>query len=159
MIDTTTTVTITTNVIVRNSAQLGQITLRSSPTMSSRLRMRPRRWVGEGVVRCTLFDLGSVGTALAMVVIPESGRGGATRTPDPRFWRPLLYQLSYTPVPVGANSIRRLPPLLGLLVGGVFAAPGAELLDLQPVGIVLLVLDGRVIAFLTGLTLQGDGRS
>src|SRR5438132_10126234 len=112
MIDTTTTVTITTNVIVRNSAQLGQITLRSSPTMSSRLRMRPRRWVGEGVVRCTLFDLGSVGTALAMVVIPESGRGGATRTPDPRFWRPLLYQLSYTPVPVGANSIRRLPPYL-----------------------------------------------
>src|SRR5256714_13629374 len=112
MIDTTTTVTITTNVIVRNSAQLGQITLRSSPTMSSRLRMRPRRWVGDGVVRCTLFDLGSVGTALAMVVIPESGRGGATRTPDPRFWRPLLYQLSYTPVPVGANSIRRLPPYL-----------------------------------------------
>src|SRR6266702_6059782 len=149
------TVTITTNVIVRNSPQLGQMTLRSSPTMSSKFRTRPRR--GEGVVRCTLFDLDS-GTALAMVVIPESGRGGATRTPDPRFWRPLLYQLSYTPVPVGANSIRRLPPLLGFLVGGVFPAPGAELLNLQPVRIVLLVLDGRVIAFLAGLTLQGDGR-
>src|SRR2546422_11746917 len=104
------TVTITTNVIVRSSPQLGQMTLRSSPTMSSKFRTRPRR--GEGVVRCTLFDLDSVGTALAMVVIPESGRGGATRTPDPRFWRPLLYQLSYTPVPVGANSIRRLPPYL-----------------------------------------------
>ena len=25
------------------------------------------------------------------------GRGGGTRTPDTRFWRPLLYQLSYTP--------------------------------------------------------------
>src|SRR6202521_4639342 len=109
MIDTTSTVTMTTNVIVRSSPQLGQITLRSSPTMSSKLRMRPRR--GAGVGRCsTLFDLGSVGTLLAMVVIPESGRGGATRTPDPRFWRPLLYQLSYTPVPVGANSIRRLLP-------------------------------------------------
>src|SRR5256884_9605995 len=107
------TVTITTNVIVRNSPQLGQMTLRSSPTMSSKFRTRPRR--GEGVVRCTLFDLDSVGTALAMVVIPESGRGGATRTPDPRFWRPVLYQLSYTPVPVGANSIRRLPPYLGSL--------------------------------------------
>src|SRR5213082_1523581 len=104
------TVTITTNVIVRSSPQLGQMTLRSSPTMSSTFRTRPRR--GEGVVRCTLFDLDSVGTALAMVVIPESCRGGATRTPDPRFWRPLLYQLSYTPVPVGANSIRRLPPYL-----------------------------------------------
>src|SRR2546426_1714573 len=99
----------TTNVIVRSSAQLGQITLRSSPRMSSKLRMRPRRGAGV-VVRCTLFVLGSVGTAFAMVFIPESGRGGATRTPDPRFWRPLLYQLSYTPVPVGANSIRRLRP-------------------------------------------------
>src|SRR6266704_2223284 len=99
----------TTNVIVRSSPQLGQITLRSSPRMSSKLRMRPRRGAGV-VVRCTLFALGSVGMALAMVVIPESGRGGATRTPDPRFWRPLLYQLSYTPVPVGANSIRRLRP-------------------------------------------------
>src|SRR5438270_4576033 len=77
--------------------------------MSSKLRMRPRRGAGV-VVRCTLFALGSARTALAMVVIPEAGRGGATRTPDPRFWRPLLYQLSYTPVPVGANSIRRLRP-------------------------------------------------
>src|SRR6266567_599922 len=85
------------------------VILRSSPRMSSKLRMRPRRGAGV-VVRCTLFALGSVGMALAMVVIPESGRGGATRTPDPRFWRPLLYQLSYTPVPVGANSIRRLRP-------------------------------------------------
>ena len=25
-----------------------------------------------------------------------NGRGGGTRTPDPRFWRPMLYQLSYT---------------------------------------------------------------
>src|SRR5438552_5560167 len=111
MIDTTTTVTMTTNVIVRSSPQLGQMTMRSSSTMSSKLRMMPRRGAGAG--RCiTLFDLGSVGTVLAMVLIPESGRGGATRTPDPRFWRPLLYQLSYTPVPVGANSIRRLPPYL-----------------------------------------------
>src|SRR5207245_4198303 len=107
-LDTTITGTMTTNVMVRISPQRGQMTWRSSPTMSSKLRTRPRR--GEGVVRCTLFDLGSVGTTLAMVVIPEFGRGGATRTPDPRFWRPLLYQLSYTPVPVGANSIRRLRP-------------------------------------------------
>src|SRR4051812_42549378 len=26
-----------------------------------------------------------------------SGRSGGTRTPGPRFWRPMLYQLSYTP--------------------------------------------------------------
>src|SRR5436190_17952470 len=133
------TVTITTNVIVRSSPQLGQMTLRSSPTMSSKFRTRPRR--GEGVVRCTLFDLDSVGTALAMVVIPESGRGGATRTPDPRFWRPLLYQLSYTPVPVGANSIRRTRTcLFRLPMGSMLPAPRAEFLDLEPVGVILLVL-------------------
>jgi hypothetical protein len=27
------------------------------------------------------------------------GRSERTRTPDRRFWRPLLYQLSYTPAP------------------------------------------------------------
>ena len=29
----------------------------------------------------------------------EGGRSGGTRTPGPRFWRPMLYQLSYTPKP------------------------------------------------------------
>lgn len=28
---------------------------------------------------------------------PMVGRGGGSRTPDLRFWRPTLYQLSYTP--------------------------------------------------------------
>ena len=28
----------------------------------------------------------------------STGRGGGTRTPGTRFWRPLLYQLSYTPI-------------------------------------------------------------
>src|SRR5262249_41238221 len=31
----------------------------------------------------------------------KASRGGGTRTPDLRFWRPPLYQLSYAPVPVG----------------------------------------------------------
>jgi hypothetical protein len=48
--------------------------------------------------------------------------------------------------------------LLGLPVGGVLAAARAKLLDLEPVWIVLLVLDGSVVALLTGLTLQGDDR-
>ena len=29
--------------------------------------------------------------------VAKSGRRGGTRTPSPRFWRPVLYQLSYTP--------------------------------------------------------------
>src|SRR5438874_8187034 len=28
---------------------------------------------------------------------PRHGRSGGARTPNPRFWRPVLYQLSYTP--------------------------------------------------------------
>src|ERR1700758_5283930 len=27
----------------------------------------------------------------------SNGRSGGARTPNPRFWRPVLYQLSYTP--------------------------------------------------------------
>gem|GEM_PF-2215628 len=34
---------------------------------------------------------------------PEN-RGGETRTPNRRFWRPVLYQLSYTPT---AHAIQR----------------------------------------------------
>ena len=30
----------------------------------------------------------------------KNGRGGKTRTRDTWFWRPVLYQLSYTPVNV-----------------------------------------------------------
>ena len=33
-------------------------------------------------------------------------RGGEARTPDPRIWNPLLYQLSYAPVARGARSLR-----------------------------------------------------
>src|SRR3984893_1702205 len=32
------------------------------------------------------------------------GRSGGARTPNPRFWRPVLYQLSYTPVPISCDS-------------------------------------------------------
>ncbi|CCB65807.1 protein of unknown function [Hyphomicrobium sp. MC1] len=31
------------------------------------------------------------------IKLHEAGRGGGSRTPDLRFWRPTLYQLSYTP--------------------------------------------------------------
>ena len=39
----------------------------------------------------------------------ESGRGGGTRTPNQRFWRPLLYQLSYTPVIISFRQHSREP--------------------------------------------------
>ena len=43
-----------------------------------------------------------------------SGRGRKIRTHDPRFWRPVLYQLSYTPMlkaAIAAFDILRLTPL------------------------------------------------
>ena len=35
--------------------------------------------------------------SLAKMLRIISGRGGETRTRDTRFWRPVLYQLSYAP--------------------------------------------------------------
>src|SRR3974390_14347 len=32
-----------------------------------------------------------------LVPDPPPGRSGGTRTPNPRFWRPVLYPLSYPP--------------------------------------------------------------
>src|SRR5262245_38300201 len=59
-------------------------------------------------------DLGHLGTDLANeldgvdhVRVLRNGRSGGTRTPDPRFWRPMLYQLSYTPT--GGHRDRRRP--------------------------------------------------
>ena len=37
----------------------------------------------------------------------ENGRSGRIRTRGPRFWRPMLYQLSYTPVGGGACSAKQ----------------------------------------------------
>ena len=34
-----------------------------------------------------------------------SGRGRRTRTLGTRFWRPMLYQLSYTPILVGLHGL------------------------------------------------------
>src|ERR687898_1201161 len=45
----------------------------------------------------------------------------------------------------------------GLPVGGVPAAPAAVLLQLDPVGVVPLVLPGGVVAVLADGTGQGDG--
>jgi hypothetical protein len=48
----------------------------------------------------------------------QNGRGGGSRTPDLRFWRPSLYQLSYTPsrdrpaVPTGPAPDSPSTPLM-----------------------------------------------
>src|SRR6266849_8029194 len=83
-------------------------------------------------------------------------RGSRARTRDLWFWRPPLYQLSYTPrqaIPKDAlGGHPRGAPLLGLAMLGVFAAPRAEFPEREAVGIVLLVLVGRVVTHLALLT-------
>src|SRR4051812_13876176 len=70
--------TMTTTVESRSSALVGQAHFWSSSIISPR-KMR--------VLRNGFF-------------MNKFGRRGGTRTPNRRFWRPLLYQLSYTPVGV-----------------------------------------------------------
>src|ERR1700724_1664909 len=52
------------------------------------------------------FPAGRAGTASSV------GRSGGARTPNPRFWRPVLYQLSYTPKikDVTVPSCREMAP-------------------------------------------------
>src|SRR5215216_6475112 len=78
-----TAATITTIVESRSSVLVGQVAFWSSPTISPR-KIR--------VLRNGFFML-------------RFGRRGGNRTPNQRFWRPLLYQLSYTPV--GRTFFRR----------------------------------------------------
>src|SRR5439155_5418575 len=66
------------------------------------------------------------------------GRAGETRTPNPRFWRPIVYQLTYRP-PHGAPTGRRL--LLLLLMRNPLAAVRAEFHELE----LRLVLSLRVL--------------
>src|SRR5579863_106114 len=120
------------------------------------------------------------------------GRAGGTRTPNRRFWRPVLYQLSYcpsaarTPVTARAAKVGRsatLSPAAGtlptaprpetgprcprpagprgadecsarLFVEGVLAVPAAELGELDPLPVVLLVLHRDVVAALADLARQ-----
>ena len=37
-------------------------------------------------------------------IVAGNGRSGGARTPGPRFWRPMLYQLSYTPSDLGFHA-------------------------------------------------------
>ncbi len=45
----------------------------------------------------------------ARIGFQENGRGGRARTDDLRFWRPPLYQLSYTPKPSFEPAPKRCP--------------------------------------------------
>ena len=77
-------ITKTSTVRLRVCSRVGQLTFFSSDQASS---MKPRN-------RCTTV------VVLLVLRVRWGGRGDRTRTYNPRFWRPVLCQLSYTPAEV-----------------------------------------------------------
>jgi hypothetical protein len=77
------------------------------------------------------------------------GRAGGARTPDPRFWRPVLYQLSYSPTKNEGTLAR-------LLMHSVGPAPATVFLQLDAIRVVLLVLVRVVVATLAFLASERD---
>src|SRR3954464_13584031 len=71
----------------------------TAATMTTIVESRSSVRVGIEVFRSSSnISVKNVRALLNGLRIGESGRGGGNRTPNQRFWRPLLYQLSYTPV-------------------------------------------------------------
>jgi hypothetical protein len=72
---------------------------------------------------------------------------GGTRTPNQRFWRPLLYQLSYTRKNVKCkNRLQSYKPLFGLFVYRALVIARAEFFILNTSRLLTLVLRCRIIA-------------
>ena len=55
------------------------------------------RMPGKNELEDPEYDVQVKKKSLARMLRIVSGRGGETRTRDTRFWRPVLYQLSYAP--------------------------------------------------------------
>src|SRR5919205_4256940 len=114
----------TTAVLCLSWSRSGQLTRLSSPRTSLANLLGPARKPPLLVCGCFLFDPTD---ARFLPIVSSHGfasrsRAGGTRTPDLRFWRPLLYQLSYCPL---------LNVLAGLPVRRMVPAPRAELPQLD----------------------------
>src|SRR5919199_6877680 len=139
----------TTAVLCLSWSRLGQLTRLSSPWTSLANFLGPA--AKPCLFCCCVFLAPPAFTEprlLPIVSSPDSirhGRAGGTRTPDLRFWRPLLYQLSYCPL---LNVLASLP------VRRVMPAPRAELPQLDAVRGVAPVLTRVVVPALALLARQ-----
>ena len=119
------------------------------------------------------------------IALDYSGRPGGTRTPNPRFWRPMLYQLSHRPVSNwrpespfrsrGFRIARPFPPpppgllsrdspsmrpdLLHLFMGRMFPALSTKLAQLDAIRVLALILGRNIISVLAFPALQCDSFS
>src|SRR5205085_11212995 len=76
-------------------------------------------WINQESTRASVFcpSIQSVHPSIQFRV----GRAGGTRTPNRRFWRPLLYQLSYRPIAVeGCCTVNTLTHLASRLFNSIF---------------------------------------
>ena len=82
-----------------------------------------------------------------------TGRSGGARTPSPRFWRPVLYQLSYTPM------VRFCVPLVYFTTDDTTPAPTvrppSRIAKRKPSSIAIGAIKVTVIAILSpGITIS-----
>src|ERR1700730_3152181 len=105
--------------------------------------MNPRSFIG--------------GRAIPSVPI-NSGRGGGIRTPIPGFGdrSPSRWTTPLRSNPACPHPSAKKKKLLHFLVRRLFPARVAELLRFHPLGMLLLVLGGRVVAVFAIAALQGD---
>src|SRR5262249_41727250 len=125
-------VRITTTVVAYTSFCDGQVTRFSS--LRTSLRNRRQRSNRPPAASLTVSNRP---VSSATFLIPRNGRPGGNRTPNPRFWRPVLCQLSY--------GLRNCG-LLRLLVIRMLPAEAAVLRKLQPLSRLLLVFRRAVVA-------------
>src|SRR5260221_13561461 len=101
---------------------------------------------------------------ISLPLVPRrshAGRTGGNRTPNPRFWRPVLCQLSYCPnqnvkMWISKSPHFQISKLLRLPMRLVAPAEAAVLAQLQPLAGLLLVLCRAVIPALTLAARQAD---
>src|SRR4028119_1427 len=106
--------TSTTAVLWRNWSRFGQLTRRSSPRTSRTNFLGPARNPPLFCCCCAFAPLPLPDGVVAALFLPiksshgfaSRSRAGGTRTHDLRFWRPLLFQLSYCPL---SNVLPGLP--------------------------------------------------
>src|ERR687898_3231524 len=95
----------TTAVLCLSWSRLGQLTRLSSPRTSLANFLGPASTPPPFCGGCDLL----LATPRLLPIISShsfasESRAGGTRTPDLRFWRPLLFQLSYCPLPSGPTG-------------------------------------------------------
>ena len=134
--------------IERKIATMADITITTTvPSLRSSLPGQLTDFISERTSRKKRFTFSNF-IISPNTCIKRCGRTGRNRTRNPRFWRPVLYQLNYCPATLFFS--------LALFVVCVFPAGGAELLQLHSVRMLAFVACGRIITVFALFASQDD---